>query len=155
MTQYFGDTGIKADTVSEVTSGAGVTADGVLLKDSEATVADEAYGSGWNGSLEVPTKNAVYDKIQTILGSTALTQTYATADATHANPTATTLTSNGVSSDNTLVDVTTTGLADPAKINANFDDAADEINKLIADVADVKQFVNAIADILQAQGLAS
>ena len=23
-------------------------------------------GSGWNGSLEVPTKNAVYDKIQTI-----------------------------------------------------------------------------------------
>jgi hypothetical protein len=30
------------------------------------TVADEAYGSGWDGSLEVPTKNAVYDKIQSI-----------------------------------------------------------------------------------------
>ncbi len=29
-------------------------------------VPDEAYGAGWNGSLEVPTKNAVYDKIQTI-----------------------------------------------------------------------------------------
>lgn len=29
-------------------------------------VADEAYGSGWNGLLEVPTKNAVYDKIETL-----------------------------------------------------------------------------------------
>ncbi len=29
-------------------------------------VPDEAYGSAWNGSLEVPTKNAVYDKIQTL-----------------------------------------------------------------------------------------
>lgn len=31
-------------------------------------VPDEAYGAGWNGSLEVPTKNAVYDKIETISG---------------------------------------------------------------------------------------
>jgi hypothetical protein len=30
------------------------------------TVDDEAYGAGWNGSLEVPTKNALYDKIQTL-----------------------------------------------------------------------------------------
>lgn len=29
-------------------------------------VADEAYGAGWDASLEVPTKNAVYDKIQAI-----------------------------------------------------------------------------------------
>lgn len=29
---------------------------------------DEAYGVGWNGSLEVPTKNAVYDKIETLGG---------------------------------------------------------------------------------------
>ena len=33
---------------------------------SDLEVADEAYGSGWNGSNEVPTKNAVYDKIETI-----------------------------------------------------------------------------------------
>ena len=32
------------------------------------SVLDEAYGVGWNGSLEVPTKNAVYDKIETIAG---------------------------------------------------------------------------------------
>lgn len=31
-------------------------------------VPDEAYGSGWNGNLEVPTKNAVYDKIESLGG---------------------------------------------------------------------------------------
>jgi hypothetical protein len=34
----------------------------------DVTVADEAYGAGWNGSTEVPTKNALYDKIETIAG---------------------------------------------------------------------------------------
>lgn len=29
-------------------------------------VPDEAYGAGWNGSAEVPTKNAIYDKIETL-----------------------------------------------------------------------------------------
>lgn len=37
---------------------------------TDVNVPDEAYGSGWNGSLEVPTKNALYDKIQTIAPST-------------------------------------------------------------------------------------
>lgn len=32
------------------------------------TVPDDAYAAGWNGNLTVPTKNAVYDKIQTIIG---------------------------------------------------------------------------------------
>jgi hypothetical protein len=34
------------------------------------SVADEAYGVGWNGSVNVPTKNAVYDKIETIIAGT-------------------------------------------------------------------------------------
>lgn len=34
----------------------------------DISVPDESYGVGWNGSLEVPTKNAVYDKIQTLGG---------------------------------------------------------------------------------------
>lgn len=41
-----------------------------LADDSAYTdleVADEAYGVGWNGSVEVPTKNAVYDKIETVI----------------------------------------------------------------------------------------
>lgn len=33
-------------------------------------VADEAYGAGWDGSEEVPTKNAVYDKIELVLTTT-------------------------------------------------------------------------------------
>ena len=31
---------------------------------SDISVPDEVYGAGWNGSFEVPTKNAVYDKMQ-------------------------------------------------------------------------------------------
>jgi hypothetical protein len=34
------------------------------------TVTDDAYAVGWNGSALVPTKNAVYDKIELILGTT-------------------------------------------------------------------------------------
>jgi hypothetical protein len=34
----------------------------------DLNVPDEAYGVGWNGSTEVPTKNALYDKIETISG---------------------------------------------------------------------------------------
>jgi len=36
----------------------------LLTSNVDIAVPDEAYGSGWNGSLEVPTKNAVYDKIE-------------------------------------------------------------------------------------------
>lgn len=34
----------------------------------DISVPDEIYWAGWNGSLEVPTKNAIYDKIETIWG---------------------------------------------------------------------------------------
>jgi hypothetical protein len=40
---------------------------------NDLTVADEVYGAGWNGSLEVPTKNALYDKIQTIGAGSGVT----------------------------------------------------------------------------------
>lgn len=39
----------------------------------DINVPDEAYGVGWNGSTEVPTKNAVYDKIETMWGGGATT----------------------------------------------------------------------------------
>jgi hypothetical protein len=42
---------------------------GTAYFDGDVTVPDEVYGAGWNGSLEVPTKNAVYDKIQSLSGS--------------------------------------------------------------------------------------
>lgn len=33
----------------------------------DVSVPDEAYGSAWNASVEVPTKNAVYDRVENIL----------------------------------------------------------------------------------------
>jgi hypothetical protein len=41
---------------------------GIKTFTSDPLIPDEAYGVGWNGSLEPPTKNAVYDKIETIGG---------------------------------------------------------------------------------------
>lgn len=35
---------------------------------ADQSVPDEAYGVSWDGSFEVPTKNALYDKIETISG---------------------------------------------------------------------------------------
>jgi hypothetical protein len=42
------------------------TIGGVKTFSSDPVVPDEVYGVGWNGSLEVPTKNALYDKIETL-----------------------------------------------------------------------------------------
>lgn len=39
---------------------------GVKTFTSDPIIPDEAYGSGWNGVLEPPTKNAVYDQIESI-----------------------------------------------------------------------------------------
>lgn len=41
-------------------------ANGVTTFSVDPLVPDEAYGSGWNGSTEVPTKNAIYDKIEAV-----------------------------------------------------------------------------------------
>lgn len=82
----------------------------------------------------------------------AYTQTYATADKTHANPTAATLTvTDGAgTNDNTIGAIT----AD-ASVIAAVQEIADEINKLVADVADVKQLVNSVIDDLQTLGILS
>lgn len=44
---------------------------GVKTFTSDPLIPDEAYGSGWNGVLEPPTKNAVYDKIESLTGLTS------------------------------------------------------------------------------------
>jgi hypothetical protein len=70
---------------------------------------------------------------------------------THANPTATALTDSttGVV-DGTVADV---GAAfNQATLNNNFADVTDRINKLVADLANVKQVLNASIDADQLQG---
>ena len=53
------DSAVVHDTGNE-------TIDGVKTFTSDPLIPDEAYGGGWDGVLEPPTKNAVYDKIQTL-----------------------------------------------------------------------------------------
>jgi hypothetical protein len=56
------------------------------FKATYALVDDDAYASSWNGSTQVPTKNAVYDKIETISGG-GLTITAGTYTPTLTNVT--------------------------------------------------------------------
>ena len=82
----------------------------------------------------------------------AFTQTYSTATRTHASPTAAALTdSSGGTADQTVAAVSGSG-AD-IDINNNFAELADEVNKLITDLANTKQVVNQMLDDLQANGL--
>lgn len=54
---------------------------GVKTFSSDPIVPDEAYGVGWNGSNEPPTKNAVYDKIETLSAGSGVTESKAIAYA--------------------------------------------------------------------------
>lgn len=58
-----------------------VKASGTGLFGGDVTVPDEVYGAGWDGSLEVPTKNAVYDKIETVTAGSGITESLAIAYA--------------------------------------------------------------------------
>lgn len=81
----------------------------------------------------------------------AYTQTYATADKTHAAATAAALTAATGTADGTVDDV---GAAfNQATLNNNFKECATQINATIVDLTDLKQLVNAIIDDLQAVGL--
>jgi len=47
----------------------------VVASQIPITVPDEAYGASWDGSLQVPTKNALWDKIETLGGGGAVSDT--------------------------------------------------------------------------------
>lgn len=64
-----------AGTVN-VTGTSYTTTSGTITFANNLSVTDEAYGAGWNGSQQVPTKNAIYDKIEADL----VPYTGATAD---------------------------------------------------------------------------
>lgn len=90
-----------------------------------------------------------------VVQRSAYTQTYSTADKTHANPTATALTDNTAGTANTTLQALT-GLVyvdDVAAIRNNYADLAASNNAIIVDLADVKQLVNSLIDDLQALGL--
>lgn len=57
------------------------TVAGIKTFTSDPVIPDEVYGAGWNGSLEPPTKNSVYDKIETISAGSGVTEALAIAYA--------------------------------------------------------------------------
>ncbi len=57
---------LKANDSAVVKLTGDQTVAGVKTFSSDPLIPDEAYGVGWNGVLEPPTKNAVYDKIETM-----------------------------------------------------------------------------------------
>lgn len=78
---------LKANDADVVHDTGTETIAGVKTFSSDPLIPDEAYGVGWNGSLEPPTKNAVYDKIEmlaalspTVREITAATDTITQAD---------------------------------------------------------------------------
>ena len=72
----------------------------------------------------------------------AYTQTFATADKTHENPTA-----------SAVGDLVATSGGWGASTEANFDLIHTTLDALVADMADIKQLVNAVIDDLQAYGI--
>lgn len=85
-----------------------------------------------------------------VVQPSAYTQTYATADKTHANPTAATLTVSDGAGTN---DGTIGAITGDASVIAAVQELADQINKIIVDHADTKALVNSVIDDLQALGL--
>ena len=84
---------------------------------------------------------------------TAFTQTYSTATKTHSSPTASALTdSSGGSASQTLAAITGGGAGCQNATKNAIASLADEVNKLITDVENVKQVVNQIIDDLQTLG---
>lgn len=82
--------GNAAVVAQKVQAASGQTADLLQIQNSSTTVLarikangnievpDEAFGVGWNGSLEVPTKNAVFDAVSGLSGGGGLTYTEVT-----------------------------------------------------------------------------
>lgn len=112
-----------------------------------------------DGDLNHDGSNIGFFAVAPVARAAAYTQTFSTADKTHAAITAATLTDNtGGSKDNAVAAITVVGgsgatTAQEGVINDNFAEVVEEINALRVDLDDVKQLANAIIDDLQAYGL--
>lgn len=140
---------IGAGTLT-VTAGAGVTinAPGSVL----------TLGQNRSGRL-VKTATNTWQWMPTIPGVvTAITQTFSTADATHAARTATALTVGtlGGTADGTMETVGATNGGDVSgAIMNNTKELFTAVNALIVDLADTASLLNSVIDALQAQGILS
>lgn len=137
-----------------VAPGAGVTINGDLVTRAQYSqvVAEKRATDTWFMSGDGMTLPAAY------------TQTFATADRTHAARTAVALTDSSGGTANTTVQALTDPADTPASADAlrddlvanlipqlrnNYADLADQHNKLVADLADTAELLNSVIDDLQ------
>lgn len=65
------ETSLTLRDYSSLTPLATFNGSGGLTLTGDLVIPDEVYGVGWDASLEAPTKNAVYDKIEAVVASVA------------------------------------------------------------------------------------
>jgi hypothetical protein len=136
---------LKADDSAVVHDTGAESIDGVKTFTSDPIIPDEAYGVGWNGVLEPATKNAIYDKIETMGGGVTLEQVYDALgdsvlvagnniDITHVD-----------GSDTITIDVETLTLADISDVTASITEVnyIDGVTSAIQDQLDAKQPLDA------------
>jgi len=146
-TQTLTNKTLTSPTINTPTIGTSVT-----LSDSVTIAAGTTTG------LKVATGTAQklgFWNATPVVQPSAYTQTYSTANKTHANRTAAALTdSSGGTAGGTLAAITGGGgtSCEDATKNA-VASLGDQVNKLIADQADTAQIVNSIIDDLQATGI--
>lgn len=119
----------------------------VLKTDDKLLIADELE---LDGALNHDGTTVGFYGVTPATRPTAYTQTYATADKTHANPTAAALTVTDGTGTN---DGTIGAITADASVIAAVQEIAAQIAKLVADDADTKQLVNSVIDDLQTLGI--
>ncbi len=155
----------KANTATlDFTGNDGTVATGIRFVDANTTIHRSASGvvtltgkllvTGeleLDGALNHDGSTVGFYGVTPVSRPSAYTQTFSTADKTHAARTAAALSVSVGTADGTVADVG--GAFNQTTLNNNFRDVADAYNALRADLADTAALVNAIIDDLQALGL--
>ena len=115
---------IRTDTINEKTAAAGVTIDGVLLKDSAVSI-----------------------------GGNQVVAAQGTAVANAAAATAASLTDNSSGTASQTIVTSAGANPTQAEFNNNMASLTDEINKLITDVGDIRSQLNTLLARLRTHGL--
>lgn len=135
------------------TAAATLTATALTLTDAVNIVVDSTTGTKIGTAT---TQKLGFFNATPVVQRSAYTQTYSTADKTHASLTCAALTDNTAGTANTTLQALSDGTTwanDVAAARNNFADLAASNNAIIVDLTDLKQLVNSIIDDLQALGL--
>lgn len=135
----------QLDGTTEMTLAAG----SLTLKDAFNIVLNATTGTKIGTAT---TQKLGFFNAAPVVQPSAYTQTYSTADKTHANATQTALTHSVGTADGTVDDVG--GAFNQTTLNNNFKELTTQLENARADVLDVKQLLNSVIDDLQSLGLA-